>query len=181
MSLIRRAQEAAGAARSKVEGAASAASRTASASSPQELINKTLAGASQRARAAVGMGRRGLTTVIEAIDPRTLADLIVRATWLQETTNAALREKGSPYRIAELSITASIPPGVTFTIGRIGQPMETVQGEVHPSEELIKHDPLAGEIVIALDGAMLDESQVAAFVDAVTLPGETPPSPESRR
>lgn len=180
MSFIRRAQEAAEAARSKVEGAASAASRTASVPSTQELINKTLAGASQRARAAVGMGRRGLTTVIEAIDPRTLADLIVRATWLQETTNASLREKGSPYRIAELSITASIPPGVTFTIGRIGEQRETVQGEVHLSRELIEQDPLAGEVVLALDGATLDESMVAAFVEAATLPGETPPSPESR-
>ena len=125
------------------------------------------------------MGRRGLTTLIEAIDSRTLADLIVRATWLQETTNAALREKGSAYRIDRLSITASIPPGVTFTIGRIGEPMEAVQGEVHSSEELIKQDELAGEVVLALDGATLDESMVAELVEAAAVPGEGTPSPSS--
>jgi hypothetical protein len=42
-----------------------------------------------------------MTTVVEKIDPATLAELIVRATALQEMTNRALREKvvalpGSP-------------------------------------------------------------------------------------
>ena len=76
-----------------------------------------LGGASQGAREAIGMARRGVGTVIERIDPGTLAELIVRATRLQEMTNASLREKGSPYRIADISISASIPPGVSFSIG----------------------------------------------------------------
>ena len=65
----------------------------------------------QQARAALGAARRGVSTVVERIDPGVLADLIIKATALQEMTNASLREKKSPYRITEVAITASIPPG----------------------------------------------------------------------
>ena len=40
-------------------------------------------------------------------------------------TNGSLREKRSPYRISEVSITASIPPGVTFAISRLTSPMRS--------------------------------------------------------
>jgi hypothetical protein len=177
---MRKAQEAAEAARSKVEDVATAATRAASDPSPQELINMALGGASQGAREAIGMARRGVGTVIERIDPGTLAELIVRATRLQEMTNASLREKGSPYRIADISISASIPPGVSFSIGRIDDTTETIQGEVHSSEELIEHDALAGEVVLALDGATLDEATAAAVVEAAAVPGAAPPTSGSR-
>lgn len=181
MSFIRKAQEAAEAAKTKAAEAAAAASRTASDPSTTERINQTLSGASQRSREAVGMARRGVNTVIERIDPGTLAELIVKATALQEMTNASLREKGSPYRIGEISISASIPPGVTFAIGRIDDVVETIQGEVHTSEELVEHDALAGDVVLALDGAMLDESTAAAIAEAAAVPGGAmPPSSVSR-
>ena len=83
----------------------------------QARITGSLSGASQGAREAVGLARRGVSTVIERIDPGTLAELIVKATALQEMTNTALRGKGSPYRISEISISASIPPGSPRSAG----------------------------------------------------------------
>ena len=50
----------------------------------------------------MGAARRGVSTVVERIDPGVLADLIIKATALQEMTNTSLREKQSPYRIAEV-------------------------------------------------------------------------------
>ena len=122
MSFIKRAQEAAA-------QVAAMADKTANDPATQEQLSRS-------AREAMGMARRGVTTVIEKIDPSTLAELIVRATALQEMTNRSLREKGSPYRIAEISISASIPPAVSFSIGRLGD--DEVVGEVHSSAELVE-------------------------------------------
>ncbi len=151
MSFIKRAQEAAA-------QAAAMANRTASDPATQEAVNRS-------AREAVGMARRGVTTVIEKIDPGTLAELIVRATALQEMTNASLRQKGSPYRIAEISISASIPPAVSFAISRLGDETEEVVGEVVSSAELVEQAEDAGELVIALDGTTVDDSAIAPTVD----------------
>jgi len=181
MSFMKRAQEAAEAARIKAQEAATAATRTANDPTTQEKINKSLAGASQGAREAVGMARRGVNTVIERIDPGTLAELIIRATALQEMTNASLRQKASPYRISEISIAASIPPGVTFAIGRIDDQDETISGDLRSSAELIDEDENAGEVVLALDGAMLDEAVAEAIAEAAAVPGGAmPPSSVSR-
>ncbi len=180
VSFMKRAQEAAEAARVKAQEAASAASRTASDPSTQEKINKSLSGASQGAREAVGMARRGVNTVIERIDPGTLAELIIRATALQEMTNASLREKRSPYRIAEISIAASIPPGVTFAIGRIDDEAETITGDIHTSAQLVEQEGDVGDVVLALDGAMLDQETAEAIAEAAAVPGAMPPSSASR-
>lgn len=94
MSFIKRAQEAAEAARARVEDVASAATRTANDPATTDRINRGLAGAGQGARDAVGMAKRGVNTVIERIDPGVLADLVIKATALQEMTNRALRTKG---------------------------------------------------------------------------------------
>lgn len=174
LSFIRKAQEAAEAAKARVEEAAAAASRTANDPSTQEKINRTLAGAGQRSREAVGLARRGVNTVIERIDPAVLADLVIKATALQEMTNSALRQKGSPYRISEISIAASIPPGVTFAIGRIDDQVEQIDGQVRTSEEIIEAAPESDEVVLALDGAMLDSATVDAFAEAAALPGTDP-------
>ena len=151
MSFIKRAQEAAA-------QAAAMANRTASDPATQEAVSRS-------AREAVGMARRGVTTVIERIDPGTLAELIVRATALQEMTNASLRQKGSPYRIAEISISASIPPAVSFAIGRLGDETEEVVGEVVSSAELVEQAEDAGELVIALDGTTVDDSAIGPSAD----------------
>jgi hypothetical protein len=168
MSFIKRAQEAAA-------QAAAMANRTASDPATAEAVSRS-------AREAVGMARRGAATVIEKIDPSTLAELIVRATALQELTNKSLREKGSPYRIAEISISASIPPAVSFAIGRLGdEPEEVVVGEVVSSAELVEQET-EGDLVLALDGTTIDESAIDAAT-AVAIPSDgdaMPPSSATR-
>ena len=187
VSFIKRAQEAAEAAKSKVEEAAGTASRTAADPTTTERINKSLAGAGQGAREAVGLARRGVNTVIERIDPATLAELIVKATALQEMTNKALRAKQSPYRISEISISASIPPGVTFAIGRIDDVDEELLGEIHESAELLEAASGAADVVVALDGATIDAGMAKAIAEAAAVPGlpeaapgAMPPSSVSR-
>ena len=183
MSFLKRAQEAAEAAKSMVGDAASSAQRTASDPTTQEKINKSLSGASQGAREAVGLARRGVTTVIERIDPSTLAELVIKATALQEMTNKSLRLKKSPYRISEIAISASIPPGVSFAIGRIDDVEESIDGTVHDSSDLLAGEGDAGEVVLALDGAVIDETTADAIAEAAAVPaapGGTPPSSSGR-
>ena len=174
MSFIKRVQEAA----AQTAAAASAAGRSNGSggeAATTDLINRSLAGASQGAREAVGMARRGVSTVIEKIDPGTLAELIIKATALQEMTNRSLRTKGSPYRIAEISISASIPPAVSFAISRLDDP-EEVGDEVVSSSDLVEQIADTGDLVLALDGTTLDETTAAAIADAVATPGAMPPS-----
>ena len=109
----------------------------------------------RQAKEAMGQARKGMATVIEKIDPSTLAELVIKATALQEKTNASLRDKKSPYRIAEISITASIPPGVSFVISRIDEG-EILSGTAVSSAELIDALPEFSEPVIALDGTTGD-------------------------
>ena len=82
-----------------------------------------------QAKAATEKVKRGLT-------PERLADLIIKATALQERTNTTLREKGSPYRIQEISVTASIPPNIGFTIARTSDP--EIVGRVVESAEMLE-------------------------------------------
>lgn len=153
MSFLQRAREAAEAAAESAHHAAETARNKASDPDTQERLGK-------QAKDAIGAARRGMATVVEKIDPGTLAELIIKATALQEKTNAALRDKKSPYRISEISITASIPPGVSFVIGRIGD-TEILSGTQVTSAELIETLPEVGETVIALDGTVGDAVVVA--------------------
>jgi hypothetical protein len=159
---MKRAREAAEAAAESAQHAAEAArvrasevGRTASDPATHERL-------SRQAKEAVGQARRGMATIVEKIDPGTLAELVIKATALQERTNAALRDKHSPYRISEISITASIPPGVQFTITRIDEG-EVISGHAVTSAELIDTLPEVGDAVMSLDGStdevMPEESQ----------------------
>jgi hypothetical protein len=65
-----------------------------------------------------------------------LAELIVKATALQERTNDELRAKNSPYRIQEITVTASIPPNIGFTIARLADP--ELIGKVVESVEILE-------------------------------------------
>jgi hypothetical protein len=183
VSFIQRAREAAESAATKAQEAAASATRTAQDPATTERINKSLSSAGQASREAAGFARKSVTTVIERIDPGTLAELIVKATALQEMTNKALRAKGSPYRISELSIAATIPPGVTFAIGRIDDEPEELSDVVLSSAALLEADPEAGDLVISLDGTTVDgdaleasEGGVAAGEAAGETPGEAPPN-----
>lgn len=179
MSFIKRAQEAAAQAaeqaRLRAQDAATAAGRTAGDPATQDMINKSLSGAGAGAREAIGMAKRGVTTVIEKIDPATRADLIIKATALQEMTNKSLRAKGSPYRIAEISISASIPPAVAFAINRLDDEPEDIGDLVVSSSELVEQTIESGDLVLALDGTTVDPAAVQpAAVEAA--PGAMPPS-----
>lgn len=179
MSFIQRAREAAEAAAAKAQEAAASASRTASDPSTAERLNRRLASAGQGAKEAVGVARKGMNTIIERIDPGTLAELIIKATALQELTNKSLRAKGSPYRISEISIAATIPPGVTFAIGRIDDEPEPLDEVVVSSSELLESGPEAGDLVLALDGTVVDERAVDAGLAAPepdAQPGAMPAS-----
>jgi hypothetical protein len=177
VSFIKRAQEAAAqaadVARARAQEAAAVANRTAADPATAETLAKS-------ARDAVGMARRGVTTVIEKIDPSTLADLIIKATALQEMTNKALRKKGSPYRIAEISISASIPPAVSFAIGRIGDAEEEVLGDVVASSDLVDQASETRELVLALDGTTVDPLAVHPVAVADAESGALPPGSDSQ-
>jgi hypothetical protein len=114
-----------------------------------EKARLALAEAGRKGKKAAGFARKGLVTVIERIEPGTLADVIIRATAIQEKTNDALRKKGSLYRISEVSISASISPGINFAIGRMDDEAEIVGGR--SSTELVEPDGEAP--VLALDGS----------------------------
>lgn len=159
MSFLQRAREAAEAAAEGAQHAAETARAKATevgqkASDP--ALHERLG---RQAKDAVGQARKGMATVVEKIDPGTLADLIIKATSLQEKANAALRDKKSPYRVNEISISASIPPGVSFVIGRIDEG-EILSGTAVSSEELIDTIPDFGDTVIALDGTTGDVGEV---------------------
>ena len=166
MSFIKRAQEAAAQA---AAAAATAAGKPAGDPATSEMINRGLAGAGASAREAVGMARRGVTTVIEKIDPGTLADVIVKATALQEMTNRSLRSKSSPYRISEISISASIPPAVSFAISRLDEEPEEIGPAIVSSTELVDAAPEDGELVVALDGTTVDPGTAPATADGDAL------------
>ena len=155
MDFVKRAREAAEAAAEQGRQAANVAVRTVHDPATQEKLG-------HQAQQALGAAKRGVSTVVEKIDPATLADLIIKATALQEMTNTALRHKGSPYRINEIAIAASIPPGVTFAIGRIDiQEEATMPVEGVSSAELVDALPASGEAVISLDGTTVPHEQVA--------------------
>jgi hypothetical protein len=152
---MKRAREMAEAATAQAQTAAGAVNRSAHDPETQEKL-------SQQARSAMGAARRGVSTVVERIDPSVLADLIIKATALQEMTNDALRQKRSPYRISEVDITASIPPGVTFAIARLEPAEADLAGATVSSEQLVEAQAASGgEAVISLDGTTLSDEQLS--------------------
>ena len=166
MSFLQRAREAAETAADqakKVAGeAADAAGQMAGQANRTAHDPATQEKLSRQTREAVGLAKRGVSTIVERIDPGTLAELIIKATALQEMTNDALRKKRSPYRISEISIAASIPPGVTFAIARGDDKDEPIPvGEVS-SEQLVETLPEPDESIVALDGTKLDDAQISA-------------------
>jgi hypothetical protein len=158
MSFLNRAKEAAQAAAEQAQQAAGIATRTAQDPATQEKL-------SQQAKSALGAARRGVTTVVERIDPGVLADLIIKSTALQEMTNDSLRAKRSPYRIAEVNITASIPPGITFSISRVDD--VNLTGSEVSSEDLVEAMPTTSGAVIALDGTSLNQEELAEVREAL--------------
>ena len=112
-----------------------------------------------RAAAALRKAKRGFATALERIDPKILADVVVKATSLQEKANASLKDRGSAYRIGEITIGASIPPSIQFSIERIDDPRAT------DSTTLIaaaagSADAIAPETIVTLDGTHIDDATI---------------------
>lgn len=106
-------------------------------------------------RGAAGQARRGMVTLVEKIDPGLLADVVIKATALQERTNDALREKRSAYRIGELTITATIPPQIGFAIVRIDDAeLEELRAEIVDSTQLVNDAETLDSAVVSLEGDM---------------------------
>ncbi|MCI0582652.1 MAG: hypothetical protein L0227_07115, partial [Chloroflexi bacterium] len=112
-----------------------------------------------RAQSALRKAKRGFTTALERIDPRILADVVVKATSLQERANASLQERGSVYRIGEIAIGASIPPSITFTIERVDDPDKPGLSD---SRSLLAAAAAEGtpETIVTLDGTAIDEATI---------------------
>jgi hypothetical protein len=115
-----------------------------------------------RAQSALKKAKRGFTTALERIDPKILADVVVKATSLQERANASLQDRGSVYRIGEIGIGASIPPSITFTIERVDDPSKPgladsqtllAEAEAASAAAGIEH-----ETIVTLDGTAIDDA-----------------------
>lgn len=146
-------------ARQAAEQARQAASQSIGAMSTPEAQAEMREAASQMGvqfRDAAGQAKRGLITAIEKIDPGILADLIIKATALQELANRSLREKASSYRIGEITITASIPPQIGFAIVRLDEDPEQPTAQLISSSELATAVDGGSSEIVALDGEVIE-------------------------
>ena len=168
MSFLERAKAAAGqAAKVSVEVAGQAAKVGAevggkAAASAAATIRDPATKA--RASAALKKAKRGFTTVLERIDPKILADVVVKATSLQERANASLQERGSVYRIGQIQIGAAIPPSIQFSIERVDDPGAHL---LDSTTLLAKHPTDAGatEAIVSLDGTAVDPEALEAVAE----------------
>lgn len=138
MGFLQRAKDAASNAAEQARQAAEQARLKATDPATQERFRAGMHQAGASARSAGGAAKRGLSNMVDKIDPGLLADIVIKSTALQEKTNAALRKKGSPYRIAEVTITATLPPQIGFSIARVGDVEEMLTGEEVDSSALVQ-------------------------------------------
>ena len=167
MSFLERAKQAASQA---AEGAKQAAEQARTAASETAVRAQTAIndpGNAEKAKGALSRARSRVSTAIDRIDPAVLADVIIKATALQERANAALKAKGSPYRIAEVVIGAAIPPSISFSIARTHDIEEDVlpEGAV-TSMKLVAEGDAGGSSTVALDGSTIDDSTLFEAADA---------------
>ncbi len=145
----------------KARQAASAAAVTA---------KETAGVAGAGVKGAAGIAKTSASGAVDRINPNTLADLIIKATTIQERTNAALREKRSAYRVAEIAITAAFPPEISFSIARIGDVDE------EPRQWAADFAAEAARAVAAVSDPRQAEAEAGALpVDAATA-ASWPPS-----
>lgn len=117
-----------------------------------------------KAQSALRKAKRGFTTALERIDPKILADVVVKATSLQERANISLRERGSVYRIGEIAIGASIPPSIQFSIVRVDD--VDAAGALDSTSLLAQHaEAGATETVVSLDGTAVSGGELDELVD----------------
>ena len=179
MSFMERARQAAEQARQAASVQARQATEQIRQNAPtwQQQTKEGLTVAGAGLKESAGKAKKGLVTVVDKIDPGILADIVIKATALQEKANASLRSKGSPYRIAEITITATIPPQIGFSIARIGDTEEELTGREVASMQLVDTVEDAPEgAVLTLDGELHDAESLAAdgaTVESVAVVNET--------
>jgi hypothetical protein len=161
VSFLQRAREAAEQAAQQARDAAEQARSRMNDPETQERMRQQMETASQQAREAASRTKKGIATIVDKIDPGLLADIVIKATALQERSNASLRSKGSPYRISEIVITATIPPQVSFSIGRVGEVDEELTGREISSTEIAAAEGLHDDVVISLDGTTVATEELA--------------------
>jgi len=161
VSFLQKAREAADRAAQQARDAAEQARTRMNDPETQERMRHSVQAASQQAREAAGKTKRGLATMVDKIDPGLLADIVIKATALQEKANSSLRAKGSPYRIGEITITATIPPQVGFAISRVGDVEEILTGHEVDSSQLVAQEGILDEAVISLDGTTVSHEELA--------------------
>ncbi|MBI3746050.1 MAG: hypothetical protein HY264_05920 [Chloroflexi bacterium] len=159
MSFLERAKQAASVAAEQARAAADQARHTVSEEADRASAAMKDPATAEKARQALSRAKRGVATAIDRIDPAVLADVIIKATALQERANAALKAKGSPYRISEIGIGAAIPPSVTFAVARTDDPAaDLVPAGAIASTTLVTEVPATSNgSVQALDGTTVDE------------------------
>jgi len=178
------------AAAGKAAGDASVRAADASAKAASAVVAKAQDPATQaKVKSGLATAGRGARTMVERIDPGILADVVIKATALQEKANARLRRKGSMYRIGEIQVTASLPPGISFSIERIGDADHDADSEVRllSSTELLAEERAAqAEAIVSLDtheqAAIVEElAEAEMSMDATVedLGGATPAEPEA--
>lgn len=122
-----------------------------------------------RARSALKKAKHGFTTALERIDPKILADVVVKATSLQEKANANLKERGSAYRIGEIAIGASFPPSIHFSIERVDDPEQLLHDSsvllAKAIEESAQVEGLAPGTIVGLDGTEVDDDVLDELED----------------
>jgi hypothetical protein len=118
-----------------------------------------------KVKSGLATAGRGARTMVERIDPGILAEVIIKATALQEKANARLRKKGSMYRIGEIQVTASLPPGISFSIERVG---DADHDAVSANRFLSSTELLAEERAAEAEAIVsLDTHEQAAIVEGL--------------
>lgn len=138
----------------------------ASAKAASAVAAKAQSPATQaKVKSGLATAGRGARTMVERIDPGILAEVIIKATALQEKANARLRRKGSMYRIGEIQVTASLPPGISFSIERVGD----ADHDAVSGDPLLSSTELLAEERAAEAGAIvsLDTHEQAAIVEGL--------------
>lgn len=172
MSFLERAKQAAGQAAQVAKETAGQASNVVRDGAEKANAAAWDPATAKKSQGVLHLARRHVSTAVERIDPTILADVIIKATTLQERANAALKVKGSTYRIGTVSIGASIPPSVSFAIVRLGDPRAPAEEAGEPFSEVDEGEHLAAhseEPIVALDGTTIGEADLA---DALDQPGD---------
>ena len=121
----KRAAEAAGRTASSAADSAIAAAKDPGNQARAKLAAQQAASATAKGAGQVASGAgKAVKGALDKLNPATLAEIVMKATTIQEQANAVLRKNGSLYRIGGIEIGAALPPSISFQIVRVGVELE---------------------------------------------------------